>query len=245
MEALPGSRLEKVLADFAEQYGILTRARAQMNALSVTACSRDGVVEVTVGADGRASQLRFVDKRSREMAVPQLADDVLQALKTARAEASARAAAVLMSAKFRLPVPVPVVPVRNEPVVPEEMPQTPSPCWRRLVREARAVAAGSAPVRVSGVVKADSGVGAREGGTQEAAGTGVSDVPGSLPQEPLWGRTSSGTRPSSQHAPLPTELLEAVMALKDAVCDAVCDSCKPAVRPHRLAPPGTTRSGLR
>ncbi|MGW3496349.1 YbaB/EbfC family nucleoid-associated protein [Streptomyces sp. NPDC001020] len=102
----PAIRLEKVLADFAEQYGVLTRAREQMRALSVTARSRDGVVEVTVGADGRVSGVRFVDKRFRELAGPQLADSLLEALTTARAEASARITAVMMSAKSRLAEPV-------------------------------------------------------------------------------------------------------------------------------------------
>ncbi|MGK3110791.1 YbaB/EbfC family nucleoid-associated protein [Streptomyces sp. WAC05858] len=81
METSPGSRLEKVLADFAEQYGAWSRAREQLKALSVTARSRDGVVEVTVGAGGQATRIRFVDNRFRALTAPQLGDSVLAALK--------------------------------------------------------------------------------------------------------------------------------------------------------------------
>ncbi|MEV5777404.1 YbaB/EbfC family nucleoid-associated protein [Streptomyces antimycoticus] len=110
METSPGSRLEKVLADFAEQYGAWSRAREQLRALSVTARSRDGVVEVTVGAGGRVTRIRFVDNRFRDLTAPQLGDSVLAALTTARVEVAARAVAVMTAADFRLPpAPGPVL----------------------------------------------------------------------------------------------------------------------------------------
>lgn len=94
MNTPSGSRLERVLADFAELYGALTRAREQLRALSVTARSRDGVVEVTVGADGRPTDVRFVDQRFRAMAARRLGDSILEALATARTEVAARTAAL-------------------------------------------------------------------------------------------------------------------------------------------------------
>lgn len=227
MDRPPGSRLEKVLADFAEQHEVLNRAREQMRALSVTALSRDGVVEVTVGADGRAAGIRFVDKRFREMTAPTLGNSVMEALTTARAEVVARATAVLMTANFRLPVSAETV-TWDEPLAPEAVREPPSLCWRRLVREARAVAAGPVPVRDSGVVRAGSTVGAWGPGAPEA-GPGLRDATRSRPQGPLWGRSRPGARPSSPHTPLPVDLREAVMALQDAVCDAVSDSCRSGV----------------
>ncbi len=191
MDRPPVSRLEKILADFAEQYGVLSRAREQMRALSVTACSRDGVVEVTVGADGRAAEVHFVSQRFRELAAPQLSDSVMEALTTARAEFAARATAVLTAANIRPPMAAESA-GEDEPLIPEATREAPSVCWRRLVREARAVAVGPAP---------------------------VNDCPGA---RPLWGRP--GTRSASPHTPLPSELYEAVIALRDAVCDGVCDS---------------------
>ncbi|WP_151483143.1 YbaB/EbfC family nucleoid-associated protein [Streptomyces albicerus] len=161
METSPGSRLEKVLAEFAERYGTLSRAREQLRALSVTARSRDGVVEVTVGADGHASWIRFVDDRFREMAAQQLGDSVLEALTTARAEVAARAAAVMTAANL-----LPALPAQPVP--------------------------GGEPTR-------------------------------SRPQGPLWGRGPS------LPTPLPPELREAVMALRDSVCDAMSDSCRPSM----------------
>lgn len=148
METSPGSRLEKALADFAERYGTLSRAQEQMRALSVTARSRDGVVEVTVGANGQAAWIHFVDKRFRGMAALQLRDSVLEALTTARTEVAARATAVMTAASL-----LPALPAQPTP---------------------------------------------RNGPTR------------TRPQGPLWGR-----RPSPC-APLPPEVREAVMALRDS-----------------------------
>jgi len=221
METSPGSRLENVLARFAEQHGILTRAQEQMRALSVTARSRDGVVEVTVGADGRASGVRFVDRRYREMAAPQVADSVQEALRTAGGEAAARVTAVWMSASFRPLVSAEPVPW-DEPVAPEtrrevqDVRETPSVCWHCLVREARAVAADPVRAGVSGAVTTATG-GAWASGVQEA-GPGVRDATRPRPQEPLWGLSRLGTRSASSRTALPAELRAAVLALRDAVC---------------------------
>ncbi|MFF5552991.1 YbaB/EbfC family nucleoid-associated protein [Streptomyces olivaceoviridis] len=190
MDRPPGSRLEKILADFAEQWGVLSRAREQMRALSVTACSKDGVVEVTVGADGRAAGVHFVSQRFRELAAPQLGDSVMEALTTARTEFAARTTAVLTAANIRLPMAAEGA-HEDEPPSPEAIREAPSVCWRRLVREARTMAVGPGPVRDSAWTR------------------------------PLWGRP--GTLSALPHTPLPSELYEAVTALRDALCDAVCD----------------------
>ncbi|MER6687187.1 YbaB/EbfC family nucleoid-associated protein [Streptomyces olivaceoviridis] len=190
MDRPPGSRLEKILADFAEQWGVLSRAREQMRALSVTACSKDGVVEVTVGADGRAAGVHFVSQRFRELAAPQLGDSVMEALTTARTEFAARTTAVLTAANIRLSMAAEGA-HEDEPPSPEAIREAPSVCWRRLVREARTMAVGPGPVRDSAWTR------------------------------PLWGRP--GTLSALPHTPLPSELYEAVTALRDALCDAVCD----------------------
>lgn len=90
MDASPGNRMEQLLADFAERYAAVSEATAQMDALSVTAQSRDGVVEASVGVNGRALTVRFISKRCRDMTYSELAEDVLDALTTARAEAAIR-----------------------------------------------------------------------------------------------------------------------------------------------------------
>ncbi|WP_167391696.1 YbaB/EbfC family nucleoid-associated protein [Streptomyces humi] len=222
MNTPPGSRLEKALADFAEQHGALARAREQMRALSVTARSRDGVVEVTVDAHGRAAGISFVDKRFREMRAPSLGDSVLEALTTARAEVAARATAVMMASNFRLPQATEPV-HRDEAVTADTVREASPVCWRRLVREARAVASGRVPVLDPGEVRADGAVGARE------TAAGAPEPLWSRPQGPLWGRGRPGTRSGTAHAPLPTELRNAVMALRESVCGAVNDSCRPPV----------------
>jgi hypothetical protein len=61
-----------------------------MESLSVTAQSRDGVVEATIDIIGTAPTVLFVDKRLRDMPDSELADEVLDALATAQAEAVLR-----------------------------------------------------------------------------------------------------------------------------------------------------------
>ncbi|MGW2463785.1 hypothetical protein ACWC2M_33080 [Streptomyces sp. NPDC001761] len=127
---------------------MLTRAREQMRALSVTACSREGVVEVTVGAGGRAAGVHFVSRRFRELAAPQLGDSVREALTTARTEFAACAVAVLTAANIRLPVALEGA-GGHAPLGPEAIREAPSVCRRRLVDEARAAAVGTGLVHES------------------------------------------------------------------------------------------------
>ncbi|SNX88309.1 YbaB/EbfC DNA-binding family protein [Streptomyces sp. TLI_55] len=98
METPPVRRLEQALADFAQRYAALTRTREQLRALSVTACSRDEVVQVTVGVDGCPASIRFVGERFRQMPPAQLGDSVVEALGTAQAEVAARLSAAMTSA---------------------------------------------------------------------------------------------------------------------------------------------------
>jgi DNA-binding protein YbaB len=90
MHASPDHGLEQLLADFAERYEAVVRARAQLESLAVTAQSRDGVVEATIDINGTVLTVRFVDKRFRSMPDSELAKDVLDALATAQAEAVLR-----------------------------------------------------------------------------------------------------------------------------------------------------------
>ncbi|MFD6530960.1 YbaB/EbfC family nucleoid-associated protein [Streptomyces sp. NPDC060184] len=118
MDTPPAGRLEQVLAEFAERYGALSRAWEQMRTLSVTVPSSNGVVEVTVGADGHAAGVRFTHEGPRELTARQLGESVREALTTARAEAAARATAIMTSAAASLPV----LPFERQHRNEEEMP---------------------------------------------------------------------------------------------------------------------------
>jgi DNA-binding protein YbaB len=218
MDRAPASRLERILADFAEQHGVLARVREQMRALSVTARSRDDVVEVTVDAEGRAAGIRFVHQRFREMTASQLGDSVMEALTTARAEVSARATATITAAGLPLSASVESV-RREEPVAYEPDAEATSGCLRRLVREAHAVTVDPCPAPEPHIVSA----GAYGAGPRESAAPVLREVTRSRPQGPLWGRS----RPTG-HTALPAELREAVLALKNAVCIAVGGYCAPS-----------------
>ncbi|MER6165538.1 YbaB/EbfC family nucleoid-associated protein [Streptomyces violaceorubidus] len=137
MDRPGGRRLEAALDDFAEQHGVLSRAREQIRALSVTARSGDGVVEVTVNAEGRMAGIRFVGRRFREMTPGQLGESVMVALATARSEVVARTTAVVATASRRLPEALEAAASRA-PASPGPARDAPAVCWRGFVREARA-----------------------------------------------------------------------------------------------------------
>jgi DNA-binding protein YbaB len=230
VETSPGDHLERVLAEFAQQYDAVTRARQQMQALSVTAASKDGVVEATVSGDGRTSAVRFLGNRFKEMSGPELASSVLAALTTAQAEAATRVATIVLSAEAQVPGRG-AAPACGDPALRRSWTRAqPYTCWHRVVRAARAVTNPRLPV-------ADPAAGQRRGtaagqpgrGDGDAAGAASLDaaVPGS--QKPLWGRHPD--RPSSVPiADLPPELRNAVVALSDAVCDATEGMCGPCRR---------------
>ncbi|MFF5139323.1 hypothetical protein ACFY6U_06195 [Streptomyces sp. NPDC013157] len=178
-------------------------------------------MDVTVDADGRAAGISFVDGRFRETRAPRLGDSVLEALTTARAEVAARATAVMMAANLRLP-PSTNHAHRDESAMFHTMIRdTSSVRWRRLVREARAVASGPVAARESGGVRAE-GVAGRWDPAAE-----VLDASRSRPQGPLWGRSRPGARSAPAHAPQSPELRDAVVALRESVCGAVGNSCLP------------------
>ncbi|MER6062336.1 YbaB/EbfC family nucleoid-associated protein [Streptomyces sp. NPDC001792] len=234
MEASPGDNLERVLAEFAQRYDAATRAEQQMRALSVTAASRDGVVEATVSVDGWTSAVRFLGNRFKEMSGPELADSVMAALTTARAEAATRVATILLSAEAQIPGRAAPFSDGDQVLRSSGSRAQPHTCWHRVVREARAVtdrhvavmdqAAVQRPSHASG----QSGRGEGEGTDADFPGGSLGTArPGS--QGPLWGREHPA-RPSSPPAgELPPELRNAAVALRDAVCDAaegVCASCR-------------------
>lgn len=95
MDRPTGSELQDALAEFTKKHESLLKAREEMRTISVTARSKDGSVEATVGVNGEASALRFPDNKFKEMTGKALATSVLEALTRARTEASARATAVL------------------------------------------------------------------------------------------------------------------------------------------------------
>ncbi len=210
MDTFPGDSVEEVLADFARRYDAVARAEEELRTLSVTASSADGVVEATVGADGRTSAVRFPTNRFKEMSGQELAGSVLAALTTARAEVALRAAAIALS-------PAAQVSGCASPDTYDDLvssgPGTHTPrhtCWHRVLREARTVSS-------------------RHGDVLDRAG-----VPGRgaaleqpLSMGPLWGKLLPGVPPPARPASLPAELSEAVVALGQAVCESAGGRCAP------------------
>ena len=58
---------QEALAEFMKKRQALVEARKEIAAISATARSRDGAVEVTIGTDGAPSGLRFPNNRFKEM----------------------------------------------------------------------------------------------------------------------------------------------------------------------------------
>ncbi|MEU2424090.1 YbaB/EbfC family nucleoid-associated protein [Streptomyces sp. NPDC007851] len=89
---------QQALDEFRKQRQALADARKEIRAISVTARSRDGVVEVTVGHDGAPSGLRFPNNKFKEMTGQALAASVLEAMTASRAQMTSRAMAVIQAA---------------------------------------------------------------------------------------------------------------------------------------------------
>ncbi|MFF3503292.1 YbaB/EbfC family nucleoid-associated protein [Streptomyces sp. NPDC003247] len=89
---------QQALDAFTKQRQALIDAREEIRTLSVTARSRDGVVEVTVGHDGTPSGLRFLNNRFKEVTGQALAASVLEAMAMSRSQMTSRAMAVLQGA---------------------------------------------------------------------------------------------------------------------------------------------------
>ncbi|MFE3266907.1 hypothetical protein [Streptomyces sp. NPDC059215] len=238
MDTSEGTRLEALLADFAGRYVAVARARLQLRTLSVTAQSRDGVVEATVGAGGGAPRIRFTGKRCVEMPAADLAQDILDALATARAEAATRVDTLTRDVHAWSPVrtasaagSVPGTRGTSTPSAPpdaghrpgtvgppaEERPVT---CWGRMVREARTVVAGHGAGPDGGTAGSAAGSGGRT--PKRAPAPPRRTVPPA--HGPLWGR-QHGLLPGPGSAPLPEDLRLAVIALGEAVCASAGCSC--------------------
>lgn len=89
---------QRALDEFKKKHQALIEARKEIRAISVTARSRDGVVEVTVGHDGAPSGLRFPNNKFKEMTGQALAASVLEAMTASRTEMTSRAMAVIQAA---------------------------------------------------------------------------------------------------------------------------------------------------
>lgn len=86
-------QLRAAMADFSRQHQALVEARDEVRAISVTVRSKDGAVEVTVGAQGEPTGLRFPQGKYRTMTAEKLASSVLEAVALGRREVTERAMA--------------------------------------------------------------------------------------------------------------------------------------------------------
>ncbi|MER7930255.1 YbaB/EbfC family nucleoid-associated protein [Streptomyces sp. NPDC096057] len=93
----------QALEDFKKQRQALMDARKEIQSISVTARSKDGVVEVTVGHDGAPSGLRFPNNKFKEMTGQALAASVLEAMTTCRTQMTSRAMAIIQAAGTTAP----------------------------------------------------------------------------------------------------------------------------------------------
>ncbi|MEW2288538.1 YbaB/EbfC family nucleoid-associated protein [Streptomyces sp. NPDC047841] len=89
---------QQALAEFMKTREALMEARREIQSISVTARSRDGAVEVTVGSDGAPSGLRFPNNKFKEMTGQALAASVLEAMSASRAQVTSRAMALVQAA---------------------------------------------------------------------------------------------------------------------------------------------------
>lgn len=249
MDASPGNRMEQLLTDFAERYAAVSKATAQMDALSVTAQSRDGVVEASVGVNGRAPTVRFISKRCRDMTYSELAEDVLDALTTARAEAAIRISTLRRDAGTWLSGRMaPTLesntgiwgtssaPRQLDMISSSDAPGSsalglPRTCWRWMVQEARVVAAGDVSGFAAGAQSTGSATKLGSHGVQVT--TTECRKTRSAPQSPLWGKDRPGLRSGSGYVPLPAELCDAVIALGDSICASVGCTCLAAASQGR------------
>ncbi|SFF47527.1 YbaB/EbfC DNA-binding family protein [Actinacidiphila alni] len=79
-------RLQQAMEDFEKQRAELERVRDEISTLKVTVRSKDRVVEVTVGAQGEPTAMRFLNNKHQKMTGQELAASVLEALALARGE---------------------------------------------------------------------------------------------------------------------------------------------------------------
>jgi DNA-binding protein YbaB len=102
MDAQHGSRLQEALAAFARKHEALLKAEMELQATSVTARSKDGAVEATVGVDGETSDVRFPNNMFQAMSGQALAESVMEALVRARSEVATRRIAIVESTRLQM-----------------------------------------------------------------------------------------------------------------------------------------------
>ncbi|MCX5355745.1 YbaB/EbfC family nucleoid-associated protein [Streptomyces mirabilis] len=83
--------IQQALSEFTQHREALARVRGEMASLSATVRSKDRAVEVTVGAQGEVTGLRFLNNRHQAMSGQKLAASVLDALMQARQDVLSRA----------------------------------------------------------------------------------------------------------------------------------------------------------
>lgn len=102
-------RLAQANAELESVQAAVAEAEQRMSAFSSSVLSKDGSVEVTVGARGELSGLRFLDGKYRAMSASQLADAVLDTVHEARSH-HARAVRDLFEPLTRPSAVVPELP---------------------------------------------------------------------------------------------------------------------------------------
>lgn len=97
------------MSEFTKQHESLMKARDDVMALSVTVRSKDRAVEVTVGSQGEASGMRFLNNKYKEMSGQALATSILDTMARARQEIADQVAARFESVSGGIPGGVPGV----------------------------------------------------------------------------------------------------------------------------------------
>lgn len=83
-------RIAAARAELAAVQAAAARTEGELRDASATVRSRDGAVEITVGARGELTGLRFLNDRHRSMSGARLADSVLEAVGRGRADMAQR-----------------------------------------------------------------------------------------------------------------------------------------------------------
>ncbi|MEU1090182.1 YbaB/EbfC family nucleoid-associated protein [Streptomyces sp. NPDC005576] len=83
-------RVAQAWADLEKAQAVTSDVQEKLAKSSATATSRDRAVEVTVGAQGQLSGVRFLENRFQSMAGPQLEASILEASEKARADMASR-----------------------------------------------------------------------------------------------------------------------------------------------------------
>lgn len=83
-------KLAEARAELAAVQEAVERAEGELGQASATVRSRDRAVEVTVGAQGELTALKFPDNKYRNMTGPQLAASVMEAVQDGRSQMARR-----------------------------------------------------------------------------------------------------------------------------------------------------------